>query len=81
MVSSTLELAGFAVLAIATFIGAGIVAGLAVAGGELLLIGYAVDDAELALSMRRAAAPLRARAARARDARRAKRAARTLAKA
>lgn len=55
--STAAELAGFALLSVAAWMLCPI-AGVAVAGGSLLLVGYATDDTQVAVSARRMVAPL-----------------------
>lgn len=59
MLSTFLELAGFASLIAATFLLGGLIAALYSGGAVLLLIGYATDDAKAAVSVARAVAPVR----------------------
>jgi hypothetical protein len=78
--STLLELAGFAAIIAATYLLAGLAASLFVAGGCLLLTGYATEDEKAVLALRRATRPVRAVAQRARERRaqrRHRRAART----
>ena len=62
--STAVELAGFACLCVAAFLGAGLVVGLCVTGFVGLLIGYAVEDAAAALAVSRVLVPIKARIAR-----------------
>lgn len=59
MLSTLLELAGFAAIVAATYLLGGLVPCLYTAGGLLLLVGYAVEDEQAALALRGASAPVR----------------------
>lgn len=61
--STLVELAGFAALAFAAWL-LNPVAGVAVAGVFLLLVGYSIEDEQVAVSVRRIVAPVTARRAR-----------------
>lgn len=56
--STLAELAGFVLISVAAWM-LHPVAGLAVAGAALVLIGYAMDDAQVAVSARKMLAPFR----------------------
>lgn len=75
MLSTLLELLGFAAFTAATYIIAGPAGALYVAGASLLFIAYAIDDKSVASAAGRALAPARARISAWRDRRVQKRAA------
>lgn len=81
MFSTLLELAGFGVIIAATALLGGLVPALYVAGPVLLLLGYAVEDENAAVALRRATSPVRRRARALRDARLQRRRRRELSKA
>lgn len=59
MLSTLLELAGFASIVAASYLVGGIIVGLYVLGPVLLLVGYAADDERATVSLARAMAPVR----------------------